>query len=309
MWSPMDDDDRFLGEITLREALALSRNVVAVKLADKIGLDKVIDYAHRMGINEPLEPNLSLALGSAVVSPLEQATGYATIADQGIHIDPSAIRLVKDSIGNTVLDDQYPQANEVVSAGTAYVVTNMLEAVIQHGTGYPNALIGRPAAGKTGTTSDFRDAWFVGFTPDLVTAVWMGNDNYSRMNDAYGGDIPAMIWARYMKAVLAGVPKHDFVMPADQVVKVASCAGGTYYYLIGTQPADSCGYVTTSADTDTQQAAPASPLPSAPRTVAPNGTQPPNSVGDGTNYVPLAPATPAATPAVAPTATAPPRRP
>ena len=177
MWSPQDDDNRYMGAITLRTALAQSRNIVAVKLAERIGLDKVIDYAQRMGVTSPLEPNLSLALGSSVVTPLDQATGYATIANQGIHIDPSAIRLVKDSFGNVVLDDQYPQANEVVSAGTAYVITTMLEDVINHGTGYPNAIIGRPAAGKTGTTSDFRDAWFVGFTPDLVTAVWFGNDN------------------------------------------------------------------------------------------------------------------------------------
>ncbi len=301
MWSPKDDDDSYMGEITLRTALALSRNVVAVKLADRIGLDKVIDYAHRMGVNEPLDPNLSLALGSSVVTPLDQATGYATIADQGIHIDPSAIRLVKDSLGNTVLDDQYPQATEVVSAGTAFIVTSMLEDVIKHGTGYPNAIIGRPAAGKTGTTSDFRDAWFVGFTPDLVTAVWMGNDNYSRMNEAYGGGIPASIWARFMKAALANVPKHNFTMPVDEVVRVASCQGRTDYYLIGTQPSSGCG--TTAAPY--ADPATATPAATAPPTVAPNGTQPPNTVGDGTHYMPLGSAQPVATPA--PAATAPPR--
>jgi penicillin-binding protein 1A len=240
MWSPKDDDNSYLGPMTLRTALELSRNVVAVRLADRLGLDKVIDYAHRMGVNEPLDANLSLALGSSVVTPLDQVTGYATIANQGIHIDPSAIRVVKDSLGNVVLDDQYPQANEVVSGGTAYIVTTMLEDVINHGTGYPNAIIGRPAAGKTGTTSDFRDAWFVGFTPDLVTAVWMGNDDYSRMNEAYGGGFPASIWARYMKAALAGVAKHDFTMPADQVVRMASCSGGYDFYLIGTQPTSGC---------------------------------------------------------------------
>ena len=305
MWSPMDDDNRFLGEMTLRYALAQSRNVVAVKLADRIGLDKVIDYAHRMGVNEPLEPNLSLALGSSVVTPLDQATGYATIADGGIHIDPSAIRLVKDSIGNTVLDDQYPQANEVVSAGTAYIVTTMLEDVINHGTGYPNAIIGRPAAGKTGTTSDFRDAWFVGFTPDLVTAVWMGNDNYQKMNEAYGGGIPASIWARFMKAALARVPKHDFTMPADQVVRVASCSGGVYYYLLGTQPSNGgCGVISNASDTSTD--ATDAPGPTAPPTVAPNATQPPDTVGDGTHYIPLG-GTPAPASA-APTASARPRR-
>src|SRR5580658_5924784 len=229
MWSPMDDDDRFLGDVTLRTALELSRNVVAVKLADRIGLDKIIDYAHRMGVTSQLEPNLSLALGSSVVTPLDQATGYATIANQGIHIDPSAIRLVKDSLGNPVLDDQYPQASEVVSAGTAFIITTMLEDVINHGTGYPNAIIGRPAAGKTGTTSNFRDAWFVGFTPDLVAAVWLGNDDYTAMNESYGGNVPARIWARFMKAALAGTPPHDFTVPTDEVSKSGGCGGNEYY--------------------------------------------------------------------------------
>ena len=102
----------------------------------------------------------------------------------------------------------------------------MLEDVIAKGTGYPNAIIGRPAAGKTGTTSDFRDAWFVGYTPDLVTAVWLGNDDYSRMNESYGGNVPARIWARFMKAALAGAPKHDFAFPADEVAKLSGCGRG-----------------------------------------------------------------------------------
>ncbi|HTU81523.1 MAG TPA: PBP1A family penicillin-binding protein, partial [Candidatus Acidoferrales bacterium] len=179
-WSPKNDDFGYMGPITLRTALAQSRNVVAVKVAEQVGIDRVIDYAHRMGITSPLEANLSLALGSSVVSPLEHASGYATIADGGLHVDPTPFRMVKDSLGSVILDDEYPQASDVVSAGTAFIVTSMLEDVINHGTGYPNAVIGRPAAGKTGTTSDFRDAWFVGFTPDLVAAVWLGNDDYSR---------------------------------------------------------------------------------------------------------------------------------
>ncbi|HXF33380.1 MAG TPA: penicillin-binding transpeptidase domain-containing protein, partial [Candidatus Acidoferrales bacterium] len=240
MWSPQDDDFRYLGQITMREALALSRNVVAVKVADRIGLDKVIDYAHRMGIQSPLEANLSLALGSGVVTPLEHASGYATIADQGLHVDPTPFRIVKDSFGSTVLDDQYPQSIDVVSSGTAYIITTMLEDVINHGTGYPNAIIGRPAAGKTGTTSDFRDAWFVGFTPDLVAAVWLGNDDYSRMYESYGGNIPARVWARFMKAALAGTKPRDFVMP-DDVVRVAGCGRGYEFYVKGTEPQGSCG--------------------------------------------------------------------
>jgi len=305
-WYPKDDDGRFMGPITLRTALAQSRNVVAVKLADRIGLDRVIDYAHRMGVTAPLEANLSLALGSSVVSPLDQASGYETLANQGVHVDPSAIRLVKDSLGNVVLDDQYPQASEVVSAGTAYVVTTMLEDVINHGTGYPNAVIGRPAAGKTGTTSDFRDAWFVGYTPDLVTAVWFGNDDYSRMNESYGGNIPARVWARFMKAALAKIPKHDFPFPADQVTRAAGCNGGYEYYVNGTQPVSGCGSTSRYQAASEVTASPADAIaPSAaPSTTAASAiaTPPPDSVGDGTHYLPLD--SPSAAASVAPSAAA-----
>ena len=241
-WAPMDDDDRFFGPITMRYALAQSRNVVAVKLANEIGIDKVIEYAKRMGVKSPLEADLSLALGSSVVSPLDMAAGYATLANAGIHIEPSPLRLVRDSLGTPILDNTYPQQTEVVSAGTAYVMTSMLEGVIQHGTGYPNADIGRPAAGKTGTTSDFRDAWFVGYTPDLVTAVWVGNDNYKRMSESYGGNIPARIWARFMKSALAKTPKHDFAFPAGEVRKVTLCSTmQPEVFLAGTEPAHVCG--------------------------------------------------------------------
>jgi penicillin-binding protein 1A len=298
-WSPQDDDHSYMGAITLRTALAQSRNIVAVKLLEQLGVDRVIQYAHRMGVESNLEANLSLALGTSVITPLDQATGYATLANQGIHIAPSPFRLVKDSLGNVVLDNQYPEQTEVVSAGTAYVMTTMMEDVINHGTGYPNAIIGRPAAGKTGTTSDFRDAWFVGFTPDLVTAVWIGNDNYHPMNESYGGNIPARIWARFMKGALEKVAKHDFVFPGDEVKKVASCGhsyGPWEYYLNGTEPIEPCGQPRTpkvngygggiglSNESESLPPAPTfSPEPTAP----PVDPLPSNSVGDGTNYVPL----------------------
>ena len=241
-WSPMDDDNSYMGAISLREALTMSRNIVAVKLAERVGLDRVIDYARRMGVTSPLEANLSLALGSSGVTVLDQATGYATLADQGLHIDPTPFRIVKDSIGSTVLDDRFPQATDVVSAGAAYIMTSIFEDVINHGTGYPNAVIGRPAAGKTGTTSSFRDAWFVGYTPDLVAAVWLGNDDYTPMVESYGGNVPARIWARFMKAALAGTPPHEFPYPAEEIAKVAGCGRGGYeYYLKGTEPQTGCG--------------------------------------------------------------------
>ena len=241
-WAPMDDDYRWMGAITLRTALAQSRNVVAVKLAQDLGIDRVVEYATRMGVTAPLDPTLSLALGSSGVSPLDQAAGYATLANAGIHITPYPIKIVRDTLGNPLLDNLYPQQTEVVSAGTAYVMTSMLESVINEGTGYPNAVIGRPAAGKTGTTSSFRDAWFVGYTPDLVAAVWIGNDNYSRMNESYGGNIPARIWARFMKQALAKTPKHDFVLPVDEVERARLCGSGRVeVFLTGTGPEHTCG--------------------------------------------------------------------
>jgi penicillin-binding protein 1A len=274
-WSPYDDDFRYLGAVTLREALTLSRNVVAVKLAERIGVDRVIEYAHRMGITAPLEANLSLALGSSVISVLDQASGYSTLANQGLHVDPTPFRLVKDSLGTTVLDNEYPQATDVVSAGTAYIMTSILQDVINKGTGYPNAVIGRPAAGKTGTTSNFRDAWFVGYTPDLVAAVWLGNDDYSRMNESYGGNVPARIWARFMKAALAGTPPHDFPFPADEVAKSYGCGGGNEYYLKGTEPLSACGQ--TYAAQNAQPYATLAPYASLPPepTLPPQPTLPP----------------------------------
>ncbi|MBV8602284.1 MAG: penicillin-binding protein, partial [Candidatus Eremiobacteraeota bacterium] len=152
-----------------------------------------------------------------------------------------------------------------------------MESVITSGTGYPNAQLGRPAAGKTGTTSDFRDAWFVGFTPDLVAAVWLGNDDYTQMNESYGGNIPARIWARFMKTALKGVPAHDFAMPNGEVRKVRLCSTGRIeYFLAGTEPA-SCGSVEEPAPRThravTQKAVPA------PTEV------PPGLIGDGEHFM------------------------
>lgn len=269
-WSPLDDDHSYMGSITLREALVMSRNIVAVKVAERVGVDKVIDYAHRMGVTSPLEANLSLALGSSVLTVLDQATGYATLANQGLHIDPTPFRMVHDSLGSPVLDNRFPQATDVVSAGTAFIMTSIFEDVIAHGTGYPNAVIGRPAAGKTGTTSDFRDAWFVGYTPDLVAAVWLGNDDYTPMNESYGGNIPARIWARFMKAALARTPPHEFPFPSDEVAKVSGCGRGSEYYLKGTE---SCGATDEydAATSTAERAAAALPQPTLP---APDATPP-----------------------------------
>jgi penicillin-binding protein 1A len=290
---PMDDDMRFMGAITLRSALTNSRNVVAVKLAQDLGIDRIVEYAHRMGVTAPLDPTLSLALGSSGVSPLDQAAGFATLANQGVHIAPSPIKIVRDSLGTPVLDNTFPQRTEVVSAGVAYVMTSMLESVIAEGTGYPNAVIGRPAAGKTGTTTAFRDAWFVGYTPDLVAAVWIGNDNNSPMNSSFGGNIPARIWARFMKQALEKTKPHDFVLPVGEVFKVRLCGTGRdEVFLAGTEPLHTCGSPR-DLGTPSSTGAAAVPIPAAraaaPRTppsVAPL-TPEPNVITDGKRSVRL----------------------
>ncbi len=249
-YKPLDDDHRYLGAISLRRAFELSRNIVAVRLASDIGIDTVIDYAHRMGISEDLEPDLSLALGTAVVSPLDMVSGYSTIANGGVYTPPQAIRYITDQYGQTIVENRYPQRRAALSPGAAYIMTTMMQGVIEEGTGYPNAIIGRPAAGKTGTTSDFRDAWFVGFVPQLAAAVWVGNDDYSRMYESYGGNVPARTWATFMKAALKNVPVQQFGPVPPDVQRVKICAdsrrappgvsGRMEYFLNGTAPLAYC---------------------------------------------------------------------
>ncbi|MDQ6766389.1 MAG: PBP1A family penicillin-binding protein [Candidatus Eremiobacteraeota bacterium] len=249
-YKPMDDDHRFLGAIPLRRAFVLSRNIVAVRLANDIGIGTVVDYAHRMGITEDLEADLSLALGTAVVSPLDMVSGYSTVADGGIFTPPQAIRFITGEYGQVIVDNRYPQRRAALSPGTAYIMTTMMQGVIEEGTGYPNAIIGRPAAGKTGTTSDFRDAWFVGFVPQLAAAVWVGNDDYSRMYESYGGNVPARTWASFMKSALKGVAVEQFGEIPPDVQRVRICndsrrappgvSGRTEYFLNGTAPLAYC---------------------------------------------------------------------
>lgn len=222
-WSPQNSDRTFKGNLSIRENLKWSRNVPAVKLMDRVGVDTVIDYSARMGINEPLEPHLSLALGSGVVTPLEMAAAYAVLASGGQRYQPTAIKMIKDSSGNIIEDHSYPMPQEAIAESTAFTMTEMLRGVIEGGTGY-SANIGRPAAGKTGTTDEFRDAWFVGYTPQLSCAVWTGNDNNSQMNHVYGGDLPAPIWADFMKKALAKEKKLEFGADSKGIINVALCA-------------------------------------------------------------------------------------
>ena len=221
-YSPKNCDGKFWGPMTIRRALQFSRNVAAVKVMKRVGPEKVIQYAYKMGIKDKLTPNLSLALGAADVTPLDMASAISVLANEGIRVEPTSIKKIFDSEGNVIEDNSYPSQEVVLPATTAYAMTDMMKGVIAAGTG-TNAQIGRPAAGKTGTTDSFRDAWFVGFTPDLATAVWTGNDDHSRMNYAFGGNIPATIWGKFMKPALEGTPVKDFHEPQLNLTAVLIC--------------------------------------------------------------------------------------
>ncbi|MFH0800811.1 MAG: penicillin-binding protein 1A [bacterium] len=221
-WSPRNSDGGYWGSITLTQALQFSRNVCAVRMIEKLGPGKVIDYAYRMGIKEKLEPNLSLALGSSVVTPLQMASAFGVLAHGGIKVEPIPVKLIKDFEGNVIEDNTNPYQEAVIPFSTASTMTGILQKVIEAGTGTA-AQIGRPAAGKTGTTNDFRDAWFIGYTPQMAAAVWIGNDDYSPMVHSYGGDIPAGIWAKFMKSALAKEKIMAFETQKSDLDEVMIC--------------------------------------------------------------------------------------
>ncbi|SDF23986.1 transglycosylase domain-containing protein [Sporolituus thermophilus] len=231
-WSPVNYDGKFRGPVSLRTALEQSLNVVAVKIAHQVGVDKPLYYAQQMGISTLVlhgntnDRNLAMALGGLTrgVTPLEIASAYGVLANHGIRVEPVAIIKVVDRNGK-VLEQHTRREKIVVNERTAYLLTDMLRGVITHGTG-TGANIGRPAAGKTGTTSDYKDAWFVGYTPDLVAAVWMGYDNDGYLGGITGGSIPASIWRTFMSSALAKYPVRDFVAPQGIVTATISNKDG-----------------------------------------------------------------------------------
>lgn len=238
-WSPKNYEKEFRGPVTLREAFEQSINVVGVKLLEQVGVNKVINYAHKAGIKSELRPDLSLALGTSEVTPLEIALAYATIANLGMRVEPLSILRVEDYEGK-VLKENTPQKKKVFKEEACYVLIDLMKGVISRGTGW-NAQIGRPAAGKTGTTDNFIDAWFIGFTPDLVTAVYVGNDDRKPLgNRMTGGVVAAPIWAKFMKEALKDYEKKDFRQPS-KVVQISVCQQS------GLLPVDSCPSVLSGA--------------------------------------------------------------
>src|SRR5262244_295521 len=220
-YSPRNYDEKFEGTITLRRALAGSRNVPTVKLAEKVGISSVVDTAKRFGITTPLPPYLPLALGAADMRLLEHVSAFTVFPDDGIRIDPHMIRRVT-SYDGALLEEAHPAIHEVISPDVARTMTAMLEEVIQFGTGIEAKVLKRPAAGKTGTTQDYTDAWFVGFTPQITAGVWVGfDDKQNSLGKKETGARAALpIWTEFMQNALAETPPLDFanVVPLEQQV-------------------------------------------------------------------------------------------
>jgi penicillin-binding protein 1A len=284
VWKPENYDRKFRGSTTLQQAIEESVNVVTVKLQERIGLAKTIQVARRLGIASPLDVNLSLALGTSDLSLLELTSAYGALANQGVWMPPVTIRYVTDAQGK-LLEEHVPEGREALAPETAYVITNMLRGVVERGTGQAAKALGRPIAAKTGTTNDYSNAWFIGFTPRLATGVWVGYDRPRSLGkDETGSRVAVPIWVGYMGRVLGDSPKEDFPVP-DRVVSL----------LIDEDPSGEClrpvpmafvkgsesGVVCNGVGQPRAQVSPASPPPASQPpigTPAPTPASPPNPV-------------------------------
>jgi penicillin-binding protein 1A len=209
-YTPHNYDEKFEGIITLRRALAQSRNIPALKLANKVGIKSVIDYAERFGVTSKLPPYLPVALGSAEITLLEQASAYSVFPNDGVRVSPRYITRVTDYEGR-VLEEDFPDVKDVISERTARIMTSMLREVVLHGTGIAAAKLPFPVAGKTGTTNDFTDAWFVGFTPTMTCGVWVGFDEKKSLGAKETGAHAGLpIWANFMTVAMNGKDVGDF---------------------------------------------------------------------------------------------------
>ncbi|MDE5112485.1 MAG: penicillin-binding transpeptidase domain-containing protein, partial [Trichodesmium sp. St7_bin2_1] len=208
-YSPRNYSGGYSGSVSIRKALQSSMNIPAVKIGQTIGLNRVIEVCRILGIKSPMEPVISLPLGSVDLTPLEMAGAYATFANNGWHSDTTFIVQVTDTSGNVLLDNT-PKPKLVLNQWAVASLNSVLVGVIERGTG-TRARISHQAAGKTGTTSSERDVWFVGYTPQLSTAVWVGNDDYRPLNyGATGGTTVAPIWRNFMNQAMSGMRKEYF---------------------------------------------------------------------------------------------------
>ncbi len=206
VWTPANFDEKFLGPITLRTALEKSRNLVSADIVSRIGVDAAIEYARLLGITSPMGRNLSLSLGSSEVSPLEITRAYGVFPAKGILFDSVFVTKITDRFGKVLYDytaEKPEQAKRVINENSAFVMANMMKGVVERGTGYKVKELGRPVAGKTGTSNDQMDAWFVGYTPQWVCGVWVGFDQKKAIGSKEtGGVVSAPIWLSFMRDFL-----------------------------------------------------------------------------------------------------------
>ena len=259
VWRPENYDKKFYGQILMRDALAHSRNAATVRLLEKIGVSPVIDLAQKVGIASTLAHDLTLALGSSGVTVQELTAAYGIFLNQGMRLEPYLIESVVDASGK-LLEEHLAEPSQVVSKETAYLITNMMEDVIQRGTAVAARDMGRPLAGKTGTTNDFTDAWFIGGAPNLVTGVWVGFDDIRSIGEKETGSHAALpIWMTYMKAALEPLPVIPFMIPEGIVYAKIDPSTGLLapddsttsvveVYLRGTEPTQQSGEKSSPSD-------------------------------------------------------------
>ena len=220
-YAPSNYDRRFEGPITLRRALEQSRNVPSVRLMDELGASQVITFARRLGLESTIPPYLSVALGAAEGTLLEMTSAYSVFPNQGVRMKPYSIEKVTDRAGN-VLEENRPEPRDAIRADTAFVLTNLLRGVVQRGTATKAAALNWPVGGKTGTTDDYTDAWFIGFDPDITIGVWIGLDQKKPLgNNMTGGDAALPVWIEIMKAWIGDRKEAPSFDPPGNIVFVA----------------------------------------------------------------------------------------
>ncbi len=208
-WSPENYDEKYHGATRLREALVHSRNIVTVRLLEDIGVGNAVRFARNLGFKGPFPLNLTFALGSLSITPLEITSAFCVFANSGRKPEPITIKYIVDADGD-ILESNTPGSSRVIDPQTAYLTTSMLEDVVKKGTGWRAKALKRSVAGKTGTTNDYRDAWFIGYTPELATSVWVGFDNVRTLGDEETGSrAAAPIWVSFMKKALAEIAPFD----------------------------------------------------------------------------------------------------
>jgi penicillin-binding protein 1B len=226
VWTPANYKKKYLGTVTVRQALEHSLNAATTRLAHQIGLPAIVEVARRMGIESPLPLYPSIVLGSAEVTPYEIARAFSVLANSGLRARPISIVDVFDRQG-TPIERNPLEVEQIIAPDTAYLLIHLMEGVIDHGTGQRARAMGfdLPAAGKTGTTNDYRDAWFVGFTPNLLTVVWVGFDQRTDLNLS-GAEAALPIWTEFMKRATAGSPPTPFLPPPGVVLTRIDPASG-----------------------------------------------------------------------------------